>query len=533
MDSRILIRSHLSKWPAYLTGFIGVLFLAGGVALAAIPNGIWFGGVVAIIGLGCFMAAFYMEANRVKQLMWLTLHPSKFTVTDNIGERTFDDDDIVSVALQVKDNFSNGNHVSRTCTFRVWVVSHQDKPELIEMKNTIKLSEADRLQPFVERVVRLLKQRADDDRQKNLSILGEGWELTSKTLLLRHPDTEESETPLSDIVATMCVDDKLKLWKRGEDEAFASLPLHAANAHLLSILLQEELSKRPDDAKHESTSQLGRIIFERRGNRSLGYLLLTLAILFLIIGGITLASFLFGWGKKNDQHVLIIVTAILWTGAVVFFLAIVAIFKQLFRCHLHGVYHKGFFGEKQLLYSELDAFSYAATKHYHKGSYVGTNIALSFFPRTEVNKPRIVYGTSIKNVDHSLDEMRDEIACIIGTRLFEEVKAGRPTIWTENMTLELQGIRYKASTMFGRQPEQTLSFNQVSGHNMQDGNFTLYQRGKPKPVMTEKCSARNFYSGYFAFQALLELHRHQPAIPVAKVEKPSDPYAANDSSFQE
>ena len=38
MDSRILIRSHLSKWPAYLAGFIGVLFLAGGVALAAIQG---------------------------------------------------------------------------------------------------------------------------------------------------------------------------------------------------------------------------------------------------------------------------------------------------------------------------------------------------------------------------------------------------------------------------------------------------------------------------------------------------------------
>jgi hypothetical protein len=538
MQARILIRSSLSRWPMYTTGFVGVLFLIGGVGLALVPNGLWFGVALAVVGLILLGIAFVLEANRVKQLMWLTLEPGKFTVTDNIGERHFNDDDIVSIALQMKENFSNGNHVSSTRHFRVWVVSQADRPELIEMKNTVKLGQNDAMLPFVDRVVAMLKKRAADDKLKNLSILGEGWEYTSEKLILSHPQTGESETPIADIVAVMYVDDKLKLWRRGDVEAFAGLPLDAANAHLLGVLLEEELRQRVEE-KEIPIGQLGRIVFERKGNKSLANILLLVGIALALFGCISLLAYLNHWGKKKDEQALMMMPLIMLPASIVLFVSVYAIRKMLFRCHQFGVYKKSLMGEFQLLYSEVDAFSYSAVKNYHKGSYIGTTVTFSFFPRAEVTRPKIVYSTSVKNMDRALDELCDTVAEMIGSRIVQDVTSGKTVTWTDNLVFEPTALRYKPSGFFSRQPEQRMNYQQVGGHDLQDGTFSLFQRGKPKAVMTESSTARNFFPGLYALDVLLHLSKQAPnttttrnATPLAEVDKPADPFADDNRAYQ-
>lgn len=513
MDNRILIRSSLSKWPSYLTGFLGICLIITGAVLGAVNPAIWLAFTAGLMGLLLIFIAMYMEVNRIKKLMWVTLEPGRFTVIDNVGERPFNDDDVVSVALQYKDNFDNGRHTSTSRTFRVWVVAQGDRPELIEMLGKFKIGEADPLKSFIERIVKLLKTRADDDRQKNQSILGEGWELTNKQLLLRHPKTGESETLLSEIAAIMDVEGKLKIWKQGEDEAFAQYPLDAANAHILQLLLQEELAKRPEDNKEPPAGQLGRVIFERKPRKSLIYLLLALGLLLLFLGIVMFASVSMGVQKKNDTQALIIVgIGLLCIGAGLCFYTL-TLLKALFRCHEYGVYQRSFFGEKKLLYSEVEAFTYSATRHYHNGAYVGTNLKLSFLPMPNLGKPKLVYSTSVKNVDNSLDQMRDEIAGMIAGRLYREVQAGTPTKWTDALVLEPQQLRYTVPAMFGKNPPQTIPYQQITGHTVDQGTLSLFQRGKPKPFMTESISAKNFFPGYFALMALLQQAKQSPAAP--------------------
>ncbi|HQR09373.1 MAG TPA: hypothetical protein PLN21_21305, partial [Gemmatales bacterium] len=251
MADRILIRSSESRAPAFLVGGGGVIAMIAGIVVGIVSGNIWLALTLGGLGLILLFASFFMEAKRIREMMWITLEPSRFTITDNIGERSFNDDDIVSISLQYKDNFDNGNHTSTTRTFRVWVVSSADRPELIEMKSKIKVGDADPLHGYINRIVKLLKDRADGERLKNLSVLGEGWELTCKTLILRDLKKGETETPLQEIVACMNIEEKLKLWKRGEDEAFAHVPLDAANAHLLHLFLEEELARRPEQDKGE------------------------------------------------------------------------------------------------------------------------------------------------------------------------------------------------------------------------------------------------------------------------------------------
>ncbi len=520
MSDRILIRSTESRWPAFLLGGFGVAVMITGIIVGVAANNLWLALALGGIGLIMLFASFFVEAQRIRRLMWITLEPSRFTIIDNIGERSFNDDDIVSIALQYKDNFENGNHTSTTRTFRVWVVSSADRPEQIEMKSKIKVGNADSLHGYITRVVKLLKDRADNERLKNLSVLGEGWELTSKTLILRDPKKGETETPLSELVACMNIEEKLKLWKRGEDEAFAYVPLDAANAHLLHLFLEEELARRPDAEKNEQPAgQLGRVIFERKQKRSIGITSLVIAGLLLIIAMIMVASL--AGGNVKDAETLIIVAIVMSIISALLGLAAWISLKSLFRCHQFGVYQRGIVGEKKLLYSEVDAFTCSATRHYHNGAYIGTHLKLAFIPKAELNKPKIVYKATVKNVDNSLDTMRDEIAKMIGSRLYREVKEGKSVKWNETLTLEPGQLRYIPTAFFGKSPPQSIAYQLISGQTLQQGALSLFQRGKPKPIVSAGSATQNFFPGYFAFLALWEEARKLPAsVPVAEVEFP-------------
>lgn len=522
MENRILIRSSLSKWPAYLTGAFGVILIIGGIVIGTAANLVWLGMAAGLLGILLIFLAMFMEVNRVKKLMWVTLEPARFTVIDNVGERTFNDDDIVSIALQYKDNFENGNHTSTSRTFRVWVVAQGDRPEQIDMLGKFKIGQPDPLQSFIERIVALLKARADDDRLKNLSVLGEGWELTNKQLLLRHPKTGESETQLSDIAAVMAVEDKLKIWRQGEDEAFAAYPLDAANAHLLQVLLQEELARRPEENKPAPTGQLGRIIFERKPKKTLAVFLLILGLLVGVLGLILISVLLAGAPAKRDMQAITIVSLVCLLGGALLCIFAWTTFKALFRCHEYGVYQRSALGEKKLLYSEVEAFTYSATRHYHNGAYIGTQLKLAFIPMKDLNKPKLVYSTSVKNVDSSLDQMRDEIAGMIGSRLYREVVAGKAVNWTDAMVLEPGQLRYTVPAIFSKNQPQTIPYQMISGHNVNQGSFSLFQRGKPKPFMTENISAKNFFPGYFAFLALIEGAKTLPKPTVVPDQLPPD-----------
>lgn len=518
MGERILIRSSEARWPAFLLGGFGAVIMITGAVLGIVSATLWVGLAMGGIGLFMLFASFYIEAKRIRELMWITLETNRFTVIDNIGERNFADDDIVSIALQYKENFDNGNLKSTTRTFRTWLVASGDRPELIEMKSVIKIGQVDPLAPFINRIVTLLKERSDNERLKNQSVLGEGWELTGKTLILRDPKTGETETTLDEIAASMSIEDKLKLWKKGEDEAFAQLPLSAANAHILHLILQEELAKRPQTDKVEPTGQLGRIIFERKPKA--GYAAASLIIAGLLgIGAIIMIVVMAsGAANRNAGDAMIPLTIVCSFVALLLALVGWTMLKSLFRCHEFGVYQRSIAGEKRLLFSEVEAFTYSATRHYHNGAYIGTHLKMAFIPRKELNKSKLVYKTTVKNIDNSLDQMRDEIARMIGSRLYREVKEGKSVTWADTMTLEPALLRYKTTSLFSKNPPQVIAYQHISGHTLHQGTLSLFQRGKPKPFVTAGISAVNFFPGYFAFMTLWEEAKTQPIAPVAEAE---------------
>jgi hypothetical protein len=522
----ILVRSSMARWPAFLVAALGLALIVLGIVTASVFLLLPLGILLGVGGLVAFVGAFVIEARRVRRLMWVKLEDRRFTVTDNVGERTFQDDDIVSMALKYKENFENGVLKSVTRTFRIWIVSQADQPESIEMVNTLRTGASDPLHGFLERVVHLLKERAQTDRTQGRSILGEKWVLQGKILLLRDPQRGEVECPLEEITAADYIDNKLKLWRRGQDEAFGDIPHDSANCHLLKVMLEDALSARPSEqAPEPPAGQLGRIIFERKPPRRLSIFLYLLGGLLSVLGLFLLAISFVPANLREAEGLRLGGGALFLLGGGLI-LGGAHTRRALFRCQAFGVYQRGLMAEKSLRYSEMETFNYSATRHYHNGVYTGTQLKMVFNPQQEFKHKKIVYSTTVKNVDSTLDEMRDQIAGMLAGRLIRAVNAGQSVEWTPNLTLTPEGLRYVPAGLFTKKTPELLPYRQISGHNLNQGTFAVFRQGKTKAAATEAASARNFFPGWLAFAALLNLAQQAPPGP----EKASSPAPSEEES---
>jgi hypothetical protein len=509
-DRRILVRSSLAQWPSYLIGSIGVVLVAGGIVLATMAQLEPIGILLGIAGIAFIIGAFIFESRRVKQLMWIALEDHRFTVTDNIGERTFNDDDIVSMALKYKENFDNGVMKSMTRTFRIWIVSHAEQPELIEMTGKLALGSIDPLQGFIDRIVSLLKERAYAERAQGHSVLGEKWILEGKKLILRDPNRGEIELTLNEVAAADYIDTSLKLWRRGEEASFAEIPRDSANCHLLKVLLEDELAGRTQPSDQDvSAGQLGRIIFERKQSRTLAIFMLVFAGIFFLTSLIPVVVLL-TQARPKEPGGLIIMAAVFLFLSILFALIARYCFRNLFRCHAQGIFYRGLFGESSLLFTEMQAFTFSARRQHNHGVYTGTMLKLAFDPKPEFRHKRIVYRTTVRNVDGSIAALRDQIARKLADDLIEAVRNGQSVEWTPKLTLTPDSLRYIPTGIFTKKPPELLPYDQISGHTMDHGTFAVYAFGQTKPIVSESTAARNFFPGFLAFQALLSEAQRQP-----------------------
>ncbi len=501
MENRILIRSSLARWPLITCCVIGILLIIIGVLFSLTKDMAAFAAVLIGVGVVTILGGIVYEANRKKKLMWLTLEPTRFTVIDNIGERTFADDDVVSMALQVKENFTNGNHTSTTRTFRIWVVAQGDQPELIPMVSTNKLAELPPLLPFIDRIVKLFRKRAEEDRLRNLSILGEGWELSSKQLTIRQ-QPNDLEIPLAEIVAVQPIDGKLKIWREGSDEAVANLPLDAANAHLLYLLMQDHLAVRPV-AKEPPAGQLGHIVFEKRPPRLLFICFVVVAAIQFLISTALFIALVAEQGRNPDTTGILIGASVTLILGVLFVALAIVVKRSLFRCHAYGVYQRGISGENTLFFHELHEFTYSATRMYHNGSYIGTVVRLVFIPHAESGKKKISYGTNVKNADAALEHLRNQVSMQLAQKIVDRVLAGKTVPWTNQLILEPEGLRYTKITFFSKGEPTFIAYKDISYVTMHQETLSFHQSSRPKPFITEQASKKNFYPGYMALQALM------------------------------
>ena len=493
MPQKIQVGGQATGWhtfariaaPTVAVGGIGLLLFGGPPEL---------GVVLVVLGIVLSIGVEIDAATKRWQRRWAMDLGDGVEITDRQRVRRFRDEQVASVALEIRKNFSGGVLKSRTRVFRFWV---ENDPTPITLTNVIPQTETDPLLALIDRMIESVSRRENDALDRGGLVVGEGWRLDRASITVGRAPREE-QIPFSEVTAIEVFEGKMCLWRTGRDEAVARFPLGSRNAYLLPQLALPRLPVQAESLGDGSTAGLGRILFERKTSKS------AIVLLYLGMGTALILGLVLLLQMKRDPTAGLFGAGLL-VVALGCLLGALALRYSVFRCHERGVYQANVLGEKRLRYDQVATFTYSAVKHYHNGAYVGTHLSLKFEPVPGGDAKKIAYGAQVHSDDDDLDELRDFISRTLASRMFNVLKDGNPVAWTPNLTFSPEGIQYLPAGFFGRKPPVFMPFDQYGGHSLDQGVFYLFQHGQPKAVTSEQVSAANFFPGFY----LLLMLKHQ------------------------
>jgi len=507
MSESVLVRSSLRTWDLTLVLLVGIgLFVWGWFVFENGDRAL--GIAMQVIGGATVVGSAVGLHRRKKRRQWIRIEEGGFVIVDHLGESQYDDDQVKSLALHVKANYSNGVKTSDTRTVRLWVENRESvgAPLIqLQLTNKVKLSATDPLVTLINRLSQLLLDRARQSLSSGGTLAGDGWEY-SRTQINVLSKADQKSIPLTSIDATGVVDDRLCLWCDGREDAWLRIDISSINAYILKWLLDEQLATRP--AKEPATikgGELGRIIFERKPRVGtwfvwcLGAFTLSLVALGLLFGAVqewiankpadAMGMGLFGLGGL--------------VGMIVCVLGAINNRMAKFRCHQYGLVKSGVFGRRTLRYEHVDAFTYQATRHYHNGAYTGTIFVLDFVPKPEQKSQRIRYSVTLQRDDGELENLRDQVSAIIGAHMRRDVEAGEQVVWTPNLVFDGRDLLYTSRGFLKRQSTITIPVDQIASYNFHQGECFLFRTGETAHAARESTQAQNFFPGFTCLLGLI------------------------------
>jgi hypothetical protein len=327
---------------------------------------------------------------------------------------------------------------------------------------------------------------------------GEGWTLRGTELVVRNRDREQAVN-FADLSAVDIFDQHLCAWQRGSDEPVLRIPVTSANTRVLKRLLAERIPASA--AADTSGNDLGRILFERKPDRSTTICLWILPILAIVDIAGTAATVAF-LARGNDAVAALTVGSVLF--ALFLLIWVLVIYQHVeFRVCEHGVRRRWLYWSRQLRYEDMNSFTYSAVKQYVKGAYAGTSFVLTFGAEVDGRAKPLTYSKTLQNVDLELEKLRERVSDIIANHMQAEFNSERSVIWTDSLRFLPEGLEYRAQSFFGRKAPILIPYSQIFGYDADQGVFHLWVHGQTKPVAKEKVSKLNFFPGYHLLARLL------------------------------
>ena len=488
MNDAVLVRGSMRTWDLTLLLVASLVTLLG-AGVAALDGQGAVAALLAAVATASALGAIWCRRRRVRLRRWVRDTGSGFVLSDDAGDREVADDQVLSMAVLEKQNYSTGLLQSVTRRFVVWLVTPDTQPEQLEMRNIIKAGAADPLARLIGRLGGRLYDQAKDDLKANRPVLGECWRLERGNLSIKEGDTTV-DCRVEDVTAVESVDAQLCVWRRGMDAPFAKVALKSANAYLLGRLLADQLVRHPPPNETPAEGQLGRMIFERRPALSTRVTLVVLAAAFFV------SAIIFGWTSLVIVKTVYLGVACLVAG-IACVLGVIHCRRATFRCHEHGVHQAWLTGRRTLLYAEVEALRYYSMRQFYHGAYTGTTFRLSFEPVSGRKADRIRYSVTLKNADNELDNLRDRTAQLIAGRMAQRLAAKEAVPWTRKLRFLAEGIEYRAIGFLGRKEPILIRYADMTSFTIKDGTFHLWVKNQKKPAVRETTMARNFFPGFY------------------------------------
>lgn len=481
MSEPVLVRGEMSRsiyWSRILIPFCGLAAVAlllfgdrtAGILLTAVFGFIWI----------CLEAS---VARLRSRQMWIRDTQDGFEVIHLKRQFHVPDDSIHALALKTRRNFSGGELKSVLRQFVVWTTA---EPQPIILETTLTNKQPDPLAALTSRVWNSVLERSQSSLQAGDCLVGDNWRLDTKEFTWKKGSSEQS-IPRHEISACDEFDGHICIWKKGQDDAIAKFPAGGQNVCLLPHLLRvtdQTVPAEPDDG-----ATLGRVLFERKPRLTTRLLCYVSGFLMAFVGVCVLAA--------TREVAAQLIGAAFMTGGGWLIIWAYSLAYTVFQCRERGVLQRGLLTHRELRYVDVGAFTYAATRHYHNGVYVGTHVGLGFVPLPEAKGQALNYRTTIMNDDEALEELRNFIAKAIAVRMGSRLSGGDVVPWTANLTFHPQGIQYRPAGLLRRKDVQLLPYAEFGGQGLDQGVFYLFRRGEKKHIMSEQVSAANFFPGYF------------------------------------
>lgn len=504
-DERVSVGSSYSDATFGLAIGGAAIGIIGGLSLFAFAPE-WAIGVTGaglIFGLLALARGYAISRKR----RWITPTDEGFTLEDKNGQFDFTDEQISDLGTWAKTRFANGvpKSIERKGSL---VIAAESFAATLDFQYVVALNKIDPLEEFLERNLVRLTDEAKANLANGDTIEGKGWTLDAKEMVCTDGRAASSFL-VSDFTATDIVDGKVAIWVRGDPKPVVRIAAGSPNALVLVRLLSKQLAEKGPVA--EDATGLGRIIFERDKSTQRGLLVFLLAIFVLAaIGGILLA--IAESGNQRDQAGLLIgiIIAIL---APIFSLLVWFNRINIFRCHTNGVCYIKTRSRKEIAFEDVRVFTYNAVRNYYNGAYTGTVISLNFEPGEGTEGDAIKYSANVKNSDGEIDNLREHVSRVMAGHMRKRFDAGRTVRWTDAVRFTDDGLEVIVpGGVFSKGKNRVVPFAKISGYDMKDGYFFLFEKGKKDVLYSVIVSAPNFFPGLAMLNTIL-----YPAVP-----KPAD-----------
>ena len=427
-----------------------------------------------------------------------------FAIENKKGRREFRDGQVTNLRLSYIAMHSKGRVTSRVRSLFLWL---KDEAKPFEFAENIEVDQTDELGPLIQRLSGKLQQRLSKLLDAGKSLPGAGFKLNRSELTIGNPGNE-SVVPIDQLTMGI-VDENLKIWRTGQDDPVLDLPFTKKNVYLLSLALEGRVPGLQTDVSSALFNQtgsasavansvgsqtgsepgLGRCIFERKTTTA------ELALFGFVAAALAFLAFQTG----GENYVMRYVFYGLAAASVLYAFFIKG---NTLRCHERGVVRKTTLATKELRYDELEAFTFAKTSVFVNEVHQGFTVALKFKPREEViGGSTISYKKNIKEEDAALETLCSEVSGIMATAMEKTLKESGNVTWTNSLELRSDGIEYRSSGLLGSKPPITIPFENISQHDIDDGQFLLWTKDNPDTsAFSVECSEENFFPGYLVFK---------------------------------
>lgn len=434
------------------------------------------GGKIAVTGvilaIGFELRGLWLRHKR----RWLRIEESGFEISLGDDRRWYEDRHVTALACSHHSVLINGSPTGTLRRFQVWLL--EDQRPLV-MENVFPLGALDPLAGFINRLLDSTIERARQTIREGGAISGAGWRLDS----LEFSPRRRLPIARDEVTAVGEYDGCIAVWRHGDPKPIFKTRCDNRNAILLQMLLQAWLNERAPASVHEPAEpgSLGRLLFQRR----VGYIFPSIL---LAIGAI-----LGGAGLFFRDPILFAIPAGVFAGVGLFMLIGGG---RTFRCHEHGVLCRGVLMKRALLFTEVEAVTYAATQHYRNGSYDATTIGLAFTPLLGTARRPVEFEIRRRGGDAELEKLRDLVSAMIARQMAHHLATQGEVPWTKGITLRSDGFEYRAALMIGKKQPVFIPYSTCQRFELAKGIFTVFAIGQERPVITETASAYNFFPGY-------------------------------------